>query len=173
MTAPLVFYPLAVLILLVSIMVVSARSAIVSALFLVLDLFLLACVYASLDAHFVAAIQLLVYAGAILVLFLFVIMLLNVDPDTSKRRLRLPETLTLLVALGVFGLIGSQLLPAQLDSVAQVNAPDAPQTSNTTAVGLLLFTSYLWPFELASFLILLAMIASVVIAKKPRKSDSR
>ena len=93
MTAPLIFYPLAVLILIASIMVVSARSAIVSALFLVLDLFLLACVYASLNAHFVAAIQLLVYAGAILVLFLFVIMLLNVDPDHSKRRLHLLKPL--------------------------------------------------------------------------------
>ncbi len=168
MTAPLVFYPLAVLILIASIMVVSARSAIISALFLVLDLFLLACVYASLQAHFVAAIQLLVYAGAILVLFLFVIMLLNVDPNENKRRLRLPETFALLVTLAVFGLIGLQLLPEQLDNVAQLGS--TTQTSNTTAVGMLLFTSYLWPFELASFLILLAMVASVVIAKKPRKS---
>ena len=172
MTAPLVFYPLAVLILIASIMVVAARSAIVSVLFLVLDLFLLACIYASLNAHFLAAIQLLVYAGAILVLFLFVIMLLNVDPDTSKRRLHLPETFALLVALAVFGLIGLQLLPEQLDSIAQVSEQSAIQTSNTTAVGMLLFTSYLWPFELASFLILLAMTASVVIAKKPRKSDN-
>ena len=172
MTASLVFYPLAVSIVITSIMVVSARSAIVSALFLVLDLFLLACVYASLNAHFVAAIQLLVYAGAILVLFLFVIMLLNVNPDKSKRRLRLPETFALLVALGVFGLIGLHLLPEQLDSVAQVNMQGATQTSNTTEVGLLLFTAYLWPFELASFLILLAMIASVVIAKKPRQNDT-
>ena len=171
MTAPLVFYPLAALILIASIMVVTARSAIVSALFLVLDLFLLACVYATLNAHFVAAIQLLVYAGAILVLFLFVIMLLNVNPEKSKRHVRLPETFALLVSLAVFGLIGLQLLPAQFDQVAQVNASGAAQTSNTTAVGMLLFTSYLWPFELASFLILLAMVASVVIAKKPRQSE--
>lgn len=171
MTAPLVFYPLAVLILVASIMVISARSAIVSALFLVLDLFLLACVYASLNAHFVAAIQLLVYAGAILVLFLFVIMLLNVDPDKSKRRLHLPEVFALLVTLGVFGFIGLHLLPEQIDSVAQVSAQATAETSNTTEVGMLLFTSYLWPFELASFLILLAMTASVVIAKKPRQSE--
>ena len=171
MTAPLIFYPLAVLILIASIMVVSARSAIVSALFLVLDLFLLACVYASLNAHFVAAIQLLVYAGAILVLFLFVIMLLNVDPDKSKRRLHLPEAFALLVALAVFGLIGLHLLPEHIDSLTQVSTQGTEQTSNTTEVGMLLFTAYLWPFELASFLILLAMIASVVIAKKPRQSD--
>ncbi len=170
MTASLVFYPLAVLILIASLMVVTARSAIVSALFLVLDLFLLACVYASLHAHFVAAIQLLVYAGAILVLFLFVIMLLNVDPSSHKRRLRLPETFALLVALAVFGFIGLRLLPSSLDHV--VPAGEASTASNTTAVAMLLFTSYLWPFELASFLILLAMIASVVIAKKPAPSDN-
>ena len=171
MTAPLIFYPLAVLILIASIMVVSARSAIVSALFLVLDLFLLACVYASLNAHFVAAIQLLVYAGAILVLFLFVIMLLNVNPDKSKRRLPMLEVFALLLALAVFGGIGLHLLPEHLDSIAQVTPSGTEETSNTTAVGMLLFTSYLWPFELASFLILLAMVASVVIAKKPRQSE--
>ena len=167
MTASLVFYPLAVLIVIASIMVVAARSAIISALFLVLDLFLLACVYASLNAHFVAVIQLLVYAGAILVLFLFVIMLLNVDPDRSKRRLYLPEALALLVALGVFGIIVLQLLPEQL-----VPPATAALEGNTEQVGMLLFTTYLWPFELASFLILLAMVASVVIAKRPPKDKT-
>ena len=172
MAAPLVFYPLAALILIASIMVVAARSAIVSALFLVLNLFLLACMYATLNAHFVAAIQLLVYAGAILVLFLFVIMLLNVDPTTTKRRVHTPEVFALLIALGIFGFIALQVMPEGLLYTTPDNVPDDPASSNTTEVGLLLFTAYLWPFELASFLILLAMVASVVIAKKPPKSEN-
>ena len=169
MTAPLVFYPLAALILIASIMVVAARSAIISALFLVLTLFLLACMYATLNAHFVAAIQLLVYAGAILVLFLFVIMLLNINPSATKRRIHTPEIFALLIALGIFSFIALQVLPEGLFHTTPVDAPDDLSSSNTTAVGMLLFTAYLWPFELASFLILLAMVASVVIAKKPPK----
>ena len=145
-------------------MVITSRSAIISALFLVLDLFLLACVYASLNAHFVAAIQLLVYAGAILVLFLFVIMLLNVDPEKEKRKIKIHEILFFLISLAVFAFIAWQIRP---DPGTELIATSGD--NNTYEVGILLFTRYLWPFELASFLILLAMIASVVIAKKPRK----
>ena len=162
MTEPLIFYSLATLIILSSIMVISARSAVISALFLVLDLFLLACLYASLNAHFVAVIQLLVYAGAILVLFLFVIMLLNVDPKDGQRRITFGGITLCSVALLVFLAISYHLLPTmtELDT-------SKLGTDNTYRVALLLFTKYLWPFELASILILLAMVASVIIARKP------
>lgn len=162
MGEPLIFYSLATLIVLSSIMVISAQSAVISALFLVLDLFLLACLYASLNAHFVAVIQLLVYAGAILVLFLFVIMLLNVDPKTSQRQVTLGGITLCSVALLVFLAISYHLLP----SVTELNSNDLGD-NNTYRVAILLFTEYLWPFELASVLILLAMVASVVIARKP------
>lgn len=162
MSEPLTFYSLATLIILSSIMVISARSAVISALFLVLDLFLLACLYASLNAHFVAVIQLLVYAGAILVLFLFVIMLLNVDPESGRRRVTFGGITLCAVAVLVFLAISYHLLP----TVTELNINDLGE-NNTYRVAILLFTEYLWPFELASILILLAMVASVIIARKP------
>ena len=162
MSEQLIFYSLATLIVLSSIMVISARSAVISALFLVLDLFLLACLYASLNAHFVAVIQLLVYAGAILVLFLFVIMLLNVDPQSGQRRVTFGGITLCTVAVLVFLAISYHLLP----TITELNTNDLGE-NNTYRVAILLFTEYLWPFELASILILLAMVASVIIARKP------
>lgn len=163
MIEPLIFYSLATLIILSSIMVISARSAVISALFLVLDLFLLACLYASLNAHFVAVIQLLVYAGAILVLFLFVIMLLNVDPKSGQRQITFGGVTLCAVAVLVFLAISYHLLPTMTTELDTSKLG----TDNTYRVAILLFTKYLWPFELASILILLAMVASVIIARKP------
>lgn len=162
----IVFYILAALITFSSIMVVAARAPVISALFLVLDLFLLACVYASLNAHFVAVIQVLVYAGAILVLFLFVIMLLNVQRQRTKPRVK-PLDMLLIATVFVAFLY-------MLYRVASHYLPPMPIAtagrSNTESVGKLLFVEYLWAFELASFLILLAMVASIVITKKKRQA---
>jgi len=128
----------------------------------VLDLFLLACVYATLNAHFVAVIQVLVYAGAILVLFLFVIMLLNVQRKRTKPRIK---PLDLLFIAAVF--VAFLYMLYRLVSYYLPPMPVEPSGgSNTEAVGKLLFVEYLWAFELASFLILLAMVASIVITKK-------
>ena len=158
----LVFYTLATLITFSSIMVVASRAPVISALFLVLDLFLLACVYATLNAHFVAAIQILVYTGAILVLFLFVIMLLNVEKKRTKPRIKPLDGMFITVVLVAFLYtlyrISSHYLPPL--------TAEPTNGSNTEAVGTLLFVEYLWAFELASFLILLAMVASIVITKK-------
>ncbi|MDE3269600.1 MAG: NADH-quinone oxidoreductase subunit J [Pseudomonadota bacterium] len=161
-SAPLVFYTLAALITFSSIMVVAARTPVISALFLVLDLFLLACVYASLNANFVAVIQVLVYAGAILVLFLFVIMMLNVPRVRSKPRIKALDGLLITMVMVAFlymlyRVIAQYLSPLPVESAGG---------SNTEAVGKLLFVEHLWAFELASFLILLAMVASIVITKK-------
>ena len=165
-SASMVFYALATLILFSSVMVVASRSPIVSALFLVFDLFLLACVYASLNAHFVAVIQLLVYAGAILVLFLFVIMLLNTEQGNRKKlRLRPVDVFFIFLAVAVLLFISYQLFTSQLP----ITAVEEVAGSNTEQVGKLLFVKYLWAFELASFLILLAMVASIIIAKNNKR----
>lgn len=164
-----IFYAFAALIALCSLMVVTSRNPVTSAIFLVLDLFLLAGVYAMMEAHFVAVIQVLVYAGAIVVLFMFVIMLLNLSPE-GRERLRIPVSelgvllLTVLgfLAIGIMLAVGeTPVAPGEMTSQAIALAG-----GNTYAVGMVLFTKYLWPFELASMLILLAIIASVVIAKK-------
>lgn len=165
------FYAFSALIVLCAIMVISSRNPVTSAIFLVLDLFLLAGVYAMMNAHFIATIQILVYAGAIVVLFMFVIMLLNLSPD-AREKLRVPasEFGVLLMTLVGF-MVVAVLLAQEQPGVASGELTTeniAAAGGNTYAVGMVLFTKYLWPFELASILILLAIVASIVIAKKDK-----
>jgi NADH-quinone oxidoreductase subunit J len=170
------FYVFAALITLCSIMVVTARSPVAAAMFLVGDLFLLAGLYAMMDAHFIAAIQILVYAGAIVVLFMFVIMLLNLGPEGRKRlAIPAPELGVLVLTVIGFIAIGIMLAMAQPTGAGGNLTPEAIAQAggNTYTVGMVLFTKYLWPFELASILILLATIASVVIAKKDKPDGGK
>ncbi len=170
----LVFLVFAFLITVCSIAVVASRNPIASAMFLVGDLFLLAGLYATMEAHFVAAIQILVYAGAITVLFVFVIMLLNLG-DEARRAIRIPapEFAVLLLTVVGFVAIGILLARGQETGVTGELTSEriAAAGGNTYAVGMVLFTRYLWPFELASMLILLAVVASVVIAQKKKDGD--
>lgn len=165
----LVFYGFALLIAICSLMVILARNPVTSAVFLVGALFGMAALYATMEAHFIAAIQVLVYAGAIVVLFMFVIMLLNLAPEAQRRfALSAPEVLVLLVTIIGFSAIGTMLALDQPAAVSGEFTSAAIEAAggNTYVVGMQLFTKYLWPFELASVLILLAIVASVVIAKK-------
>jgi NADH-quinone oxidoreductase subunit J len=172
----IVFHILAALITIVSIFVVASRHPVKSAIFLVVDLFLLAAVYASMDAHFVAAIQILVYAGAIVVLFLFVIMLLNLQAEAlSGFRFSAFEAITLLasflgmIIIGFFTVAGN---PSGLgEGTWTVKAIEAAG-GNTKVVADTLLKQYIWPFELASILILLAIVGCIVIAKKDTKKEA-
>jgi NADH-quinone oxidoreductase subunit J len=170
-----VFHILAALITIVSVFVVASRHPVKSAVFLVVDLFLLAGLYATLDSHFVAAIQVLVYAGAILVLFLFVIMLLNLQPEQLKGlRFSAVEAGTLMISMigfliMVFATFSGK--PTGLgDGSIDVSAIEAAG-GNTYVVAMKLLTDYIWPFELASILILLAIVAAIIIAKKDKQKQ--
>lgn len=159
-----------------SIMVVVGRNPITCAMFLVGDLFAIACLYALLGADFLAAVQIIVYAGAILVLFTFVIMLLNLDPDSLKGpNLPLGEVGVLVLTVVGFGAIALKLFqsaPSHLIASTGAVATVREGVGNTELVGMSMFTTYIWPFELASILILLAVIASVVIAKKDKNKNA-
>lgn len=167
-----VFHVLAGLITLTSLMVVLSRHPVKSAVFLVVDLFLLAGMYASMDSHFVAAIQVLVYAGAIVVLFLFVIMVLNLQEDQLKgMRFSAPESGTLILSL-----VGLLILAFNIFRGSPTGLGDGGLTpevitaggGNTYVVAMKLLTNFIWPFELASILILLSIVACIVIAKKDK-----
>ncbi|MEY4630020.1 MAG: NADH-quinone oxidoreductase subunit [Pseudomonadota bacterium] len=173
----LMFYLLAGLVAISSLMVVTSRNPVTSAIFLVLDLFFVAALYAKLDAHFTAAIQVLVYAGAIVVLFVFVIMLLNLKPDALRGiRFSVGEAVVLLVTLIGFVIIGAELaspvpegLPAGPLSVAAIEEAGG----NTHVLAMRMFTSFLWPFEIASILILLAIVACVMVARKEKPESGK
>jgi len=129
-----------------------------------------------LGADFVAAVQVLVYAGAIMVLFLFVIMLLNLDPN-ALRGPKIPPgevAVMLITALG-FLVIGVMVYFSRHPELVGGYATDeriAAVGGNTHVVGTTMFINYLWAFELASFLILMAIIASIVIARKEKPADA-
>ena len=146
------------------VMMLLQRNAVHSALFLILNQFTLAVMFALLGAHFLAAAQVIVYAGAIMVLFLFVIMFLGVD-----RREALVETIRgqrgLAIGLGV--LLAAGVFAAIRLGVGLSGAPGpAQQGDNIKAVGRTLFTKYVFPFEVTSILLIVAAIAAMVLASR-------
>lgn len=171
MAEAIAFYTLAVLILGLGIAVVSARSAVHSVLFLVVNFLLVAVLYVILSAEFVAVIQVLVYAGGIVVLYLFVVMLVNLkrEPEQFADPRRLGVLGTLLGGAVLAQLIGIVVYTSQrTEEVATGALPGSstPFLGNTEQLGWVLYTSYLIPFELASMLLLVAMIGAIVLAKR-------
>jgi NADH-quinone oxidoreductase subunit J len=164
------FYIIAAFILGFAILVISTRDTVHSVLFLVLDFLFVAALYVLLGAQFVAVIQILVYAGGIVVLYLFVVMLVNLKrpPETYQAPQR-RATLGFLLAAGVLVELGAILIwgySAQAPAAAATSAAPLPVSGNTEQVGWLLYTSYLIPFEIASMLLLVAMIGAIVLAKR-------
>ena len=148
---------------------ITRKNPVASALWLVTTLFALAAMYVLLDAQFIAALQVLVYAGAIMVLFLFVIMLLNLGRPG-------PTDIKGPVGIGITALLGGTLL-LQLRVLGQAAPPDAIQLPPGTmatlqqqgmvaAVAGPLFDAYLIPFEITSLLLLAAIVGAVVLAKR-------
>jgi NADH-quinone oxidoreductase subunit J len=168
MVEAIVFYFIAACILGFAVLVVSTKDTVHSVLFLVLDFLFVSALYIMLGAQFLAAIQVLVYAGGIVVLYLFVVMLVNLKrpPEAHQdphRRSKLGFGLAaaVLVEFGAIVAYGYARTPAPVAKAASL-----PVTGNTEQVGWLLYTSYLIPFEIASMLLLVAMIGAIVLAKR-------
>ena len=164
-----VFYFFAAVAVLAAVLCITQKSPVASALWLICTMFSLAAIYLILNAHFIAAIQVLVYAGAIMVLFLFVVMLLNVPteerPSGHHARLlggagprRFGAALALLLAIELFWAF--QRLQA-------TPMPPASQRAATVAeIGSRLFKQYTFAFEATSLLILVAMVGAIVLARR-------
>jgi NADH-quinone oxidoreductase subunit J len=165
------FYFISACILGFAVLVVSTKDTVHSVLFLVLDFLFVAALYVLLGAQFLAAIQILVYAGGIVVLYLFVVMLVNLkrppeahsDPH-RKTRWGFALAVAVLVELVVVT-ANSYVRPAH-PLAAAVGGAGGLVSDNTEQVGMLLYTSYLIPFEIASMLLLVAMIGAIVLAKR-------
>ena len=170
MADAIVFYTLAAFILGLAVLVISARSAVHSVLFLVTDFLFVAMLYVTLAAEFVAVIQVLVYAGGIVVLYLFVVMLVNLkrEPERHADPRRLGVSGMLLAGAVLVELVGIAVYTASRDRAPAVAAAaiEIPVEGNTEQLGWVLYTSYLIPFELASMLLLVAMVGAIVLAKR-------
>lgn len=165
------FYLLAGIAIATAVAMVVTRNAVHSALFLVLNLAVVAVFYLLLNAPFVAMVQLAVYAGAVMVLFLFVIMMLGAERvgGTTGLRWQVP----LAVALGV-ALIGGTLFaflraPAGLTPAGSSPAP----LGDPAAIGARLLTTHALPFEITSVLLLIAMVGAVVLARDSRSEGGK
>jgi len=149
-----------------AVLMVLSRNAVHAALWLVLDFFCLAVFYAALDAPFLAAVQVIVYTGAIMVLFLFVLMLVGVDRDESLMETIRGHRLTaLLVALGFAGVLIGGFGRHVLDQ-PDVGLADANANGNVFGIARLLFTDYVLAFELTSALLIVAAVGAMVLTHK-------
>jgi NADH-quinone oxidoreductase subunit J len=162
------FYFISACILGFAVLVISTKDTVHSVLFLVLDFLFVAALYVLLGAQFLAAIQILVYAGGIVVLYLFVVMLVNLkrspeahaDPH-RKTKLGFGLAAAVLAELALLAVRASDMPVRPI-----VQAAEVPVTGNTEVIGWMLYTSYLIPFEIASMLLLVAMIGAIVLAKR-------
>ena len=157
-----------------AIAVISFRHPIYSALSLIVTFFAQAGLFLLLGAHFVAAVQVIVYAGAIMVLFLFVIMLLNLGTLSAKGALG-GKLKGFAIILGILLAIeGIYIATNVLNNTAIASAQPAADTPNTTTydIGELLFSKYLLPFEVTSLILLAALIGVIVLVKREGESES-
>ncbi|HTB84695.1 MAG TPA: NADH-quinone oxidoreductase subunit J, partial [Candidatus Sulfotelmatobacter sp.] len=157
------FYVFAALTLLCGVLVIAnpfSRSPVTSAMFLVLAMASLAGLFVLLHAFFLAAVQVLVYAGAVMVLFLFVIMLLDLKEE-ERRRIKLFGLVAGLLSVGI-------IVSVFVKSLATLNTDVPPPTleGDTISLGHLLFTNYTLPFEIVSVLLLVALVGVILLSKK-------
>ena len=147
--------------------VVAFNNAIRSALCLVLNFFLLAFLYFTLNAEMLGITQVVVYTGAIMVLFLFVIMLLNLGGSKLIMEKVDPKKFVgLLLGFSLFGVLASQVLPPLLKiQPLKLNA-DLEKFGGPEAIGRTLFTNYVYPFEAVSILLLIGIVGSILLAKR-------
>jgi NADH-quinone oxidoreductase subunit J len=155
------FWVFAIVSVVCGVMVVFHRNPMTSAIYLVITMLCLAGLYVLLSGAFVAVIQVLVYAGAVMVLMLFVIMMLNLREETLQRE-------GSLLAWGLAGVIGLLLVVRLARLFPNPAVSPRPEGFGTIeAVGRKLFDPYLLPFELTSVLLLIAIIGAVILAKRP------
>jgi NADH-quinone oxidoreductase subunit J len=160
------FFVVAAVAIIMSIMVVTCKNPINSALSLVMTFFCLATFYVMLDAPFMAVTQVIVYAGAIMVLIVFVIMLLNVKAESGKRG---SHAVLAGSAVGVFTLFLTCWFLIKGSMTGVTGSMDAAQVvkyGHVELIGKALFTDFLFPFEITSLLLLAAIVGAVILAKK-------
>ncbi|MBM3376897.1 MAG: NADH-quinone oxidoreductase subunit J [Betaproteobacteria bacterium] len=164
------FYLFAAILIFASLNVITARNPVHAALYLVLSFFSAAALWLLLQAEFLAITLVLVYVGAVMVLFLFVVMMVDFDLD----KLRQGFWSNLRVALPVGALIVFEMGAIVLRSfqVPEATAPKVTDPSNTKALGKVLYTQYVYAFEIAAVILLVAIVAAIALTLRRRK-DSR
>ncbi len=173
MLETILFYLFGTLAVISAILVISQRNVVHSAMFLAVTLLSVAGIFLTLHAEFLAGVQVIVYVGGILVLFVFVIMLIALRRAEAERQFNRQWTVAIVTsailivefAYVIYKGQNSFLLPAI------ASAPAIPVAGNSELVGTALYTTYLLPFEIASILLLVAIVGAVVLAKKKTPAE--
>ncbi len=167
----ILFYCFAAVLVFAATMVITVRNPVRAALFLVLAFFTSAGIWLMLEAEFLALTLVLVYVGAVMVLFLFVVMMLDINLSSIQegftRYLPLGIVVAALITVEMLAVLGASQFG--LDMVP-APSPKPDDYSNTAAIGLLLYTTYVYPFELASVILTVAIIAAITLTLRENKS---
>jgi NADH-quinone oxidoreductase subunit J len=173
MIPTILFYLFAAILLVSSAMVVSARNPVHSVLFLILSFFNAAALFLIAGAEFLAMILVIVYVGAVAVLFLFVVMMLDIDftqlRSGFQRYLPIGATVGVVLLIELALVLGGWELAPQ--SVQVTLSPIPAGISNTEALGLVLYTDYIFLFQIAGLVLLVAMIGAIVLTLRDRKTS--
>jgi len=171
MIVELLFWTFSVVLVLAALGVITSRNPVHSALLLVLCFFTSAAIWLLLEAEFLAIVLVLVYVGAVMVLFLFVVMMLDINVEELRRGFTRYAPLGVLVALIMIIEIVSVVWGKQLGHEAIAAAPplpDAATYSNTRELGRVLYTEYVYPFQLAAVILLVSIVAAIVLTMRQR-----
>ena len=169
MFVEILFYAFAAVLVVAGLGVITARNPVHSALFLVLAFFTSAAIWLLLEAEFLAIVLVLVYVGAVMVLFLFVVMMLDVNLEELRKGFTRYAPLGALVAILMVVEIANVIWLKRLGQQAIVGAPPMPvDASNTKLLGSVLYTKYVYPFEIAAVILLVAIVAAIVLTMRHR-----
>ena len=168
-----VFFVFSVLLVAAAFMVIFSRNPVHSVLFLVLAFFCSAVLWMSLQAEFLSLVLIFVYVGAVMTLFLFVVMMLNVDLSVMKAKFVRYLPAAALAAVLLIGTMFYVISPKHLKEAGALPTHYGADYSNVKAMGVALYTHYLYPFEIAALILLVAIISAIALAYHGRKPDKR
>jgi NADH-quinone oxidoreductase subunit J len=160
------FYAFAAILIFAAVRVITTRNPVHAALWLVLSFFTAAGIWLLLQAEFLAIALVLVYVGAVMVLFLFVVMMLDVNFEVLRQHFK--SYLPIAGAVGALVLFEMALVIVD-SAIGRTTAAPAPTGSNTRALGDLLYVDYVYPFEIAAVVLLVAIVAAIALTHRDRK----
>ena len=167
------FYAFSALLLFAAFRVITSRNSVYAALYLVLAFFQAAAIWILLKAEFLAISLVLVYVGAVMVLFLFVVMMLDINTDSIRqgfwKHFPLAAGIGALISLEMATVLMGGFRLSEEPKTAQVMGQAATQVSNTKELGKLLYTAYLYPLQIAAFILLVAVISAIALTLRERK----
>jgi NADH-quinone oxidoreductase subunit J len=167
----ILFYIFAVIAVISAVAVVSVRNPVHSAVYLIVTLLQVAAIFVLLRAPFLAAVQVFIYVGAVMVLFLFAVMVLNIGRERVQEHIHAQGPFAVVAAVAFFILMALTVFKGKIPDSA-VKLSDTLLGKNTEVLGKLLYTKYIFPFEVVSLLLLIALVGAIVLVMNEKRKGS-